>query len=384
MDFDFTPDQRHWHDEAVRFALAELTDPEDLLDRDARREFSRAGWRKCADFGAQGLIVPEAYGGKGQSLDVAAAMMEGLGYGCADSGLVFAINACLWTVTVPLLQFGTEDQKQRWLPGLCDGRIVGANGASEPEAGSDIFSMQTRAEKAPGGGWVLNGRKTWLTAGPVADLFVLYASTDPKRGILGLSAFLVPKDAPGVRLVREIPKLGLRTVPFGELALEDCRLPADALLGREGRGAELFNLSMEYERGLILAAALGTMRRNLERCIQHARTRTQFGKPIGKFQTVANRIVDMAVRLEQERPLDYRFAAKRAKGQDAAYEASLAKLAVSEAFLQNSLDAVRTFGATGYITETGLERDLRDSVGGVIFSGTNDIQRAILAQKLKL
>jgi alkylation response protein AidB-like acyl-CoA dehydrogenase len=384
MDFDFSPDQRHWHDEAVRFALAELTDREDLIDRDLRGAFSRDGWRKCAGFGVQGLIVPEAYGGRGQSLDVAAAMMEGLGYGCDDNGLVFAINACLWTVTVPLMLWGTEDQKRRWLPGLCDGRIVGANGASEPEAGSDIFSMQTRAERTAGGGWVLNGRKIWLTAGPVADLFVLYATTDPRRGILGLGAFLVPKDTPGLRVVRELPKLGMRTVPMCELALEGCPLPADALLGREGRGAELFNLSMEYERGLILAAALGTMRRNLEKCVQYARTRTQFGKPIGKFQSVANRIVDMAVRLEQVRPLVYKFAAKRAKGQDAAYEASLAKLAVSEAFVQNSLDAVRTFGATGYITETGLERDLRDSVGSVIFSGTNDIQRAILAQKLKL
>lgn len=384
MDFDFTPEQRHWHDTAVRFGLAELSDTADTIERDIQGAFSREGWQKCAQMGAQGLIVPEEFGGKGQGLDVAAALMEGLGYSCVDNGLVFAINACLWTVTVPLIRQGTAEQKQRWLPGLVDGRIVGANGASEPDAGSDIFSMQTRAEKTGNGGWVLNGRKIWLTAGPVADLFVIYATTDPKRGILGLSAFLVPKDTPGLRVVRELPKMGMRTVPMCEMAMENCALPADALLGREGRGAELFNLSMEYERGLILAAALGTMRRQLERCIQHARTRTQFGKPIGKFQSVSNRIVDMAVRLEQVRPLVYKYAQKRNQGQDAALEASMAKLAVSEAFVQNSLDTIRTFGATGYITESGLERDLRDSVGSVIFSGTNDIQRSIVAQKLKL
>lgn len=383
MQFDFTPEQRQWHDAAVQFGRAELSDAQEMIERDAQGAFSREGWNACARFGAQGLIVPEEFGGRGQNLDVAAAMMEGLGYGCLDSGLVFAINACLWTVTVPLMLYGTAEQKQTWLPGLCDGRIVGANGASEPEAGSDIFSMQTRAERTESG-WVLNGRKIWLTAGPVADLFVLYATTDPKRGILGLSAFLVPKDTPGLRVIRELPKMGMRTVPMCEMGLENCPLPADALLGREGRGAELFNLSMEYERGLILAAALGTMRRQLERCIQHARTRTQFGKPISKFQSVSNRIVDMALRLDLCRPMVYRFAAKRGQGKDAAYEASTAKLAVSEAYVQNSMDAIRTFGATGYITESGLERDLRDSVGSVIFSGTNDIQRAIVAQKLKL
>ena len=161
--------------------------------------------------------------------------MEGLGYGCADSGLIFAINASLWTNAIPLLRFGTEAQKRRYLPGLCDGTIIGANGASEAEAGSDIFSMQTRAARTDGG-WTLDGRKTWVTSGPVADLFVCYATTDPGRGIMGISAFLVPKDAPGFRVVREIPKMGVRTVPMGEIAFEDCRLPADALLGREGAG----------------------------------------------------------------------------------------------------------------------------------------------------
>ncbi len=381
MDFALTDSQQHWHDSAVEFARAELVD--DLSTRDAERTFWREGWNRCARFGLQGLTVPEEYGGKGLGVPEAVAAAEGLGYGCQDTGLIFAIGAATWTVIAPLVQVGTEAQKRRWLPGLCEGSIVGANGASEPEAGSDIFSLRTRAERK-GDGWVLNGRKTWITCGPVADLFVCYASTDPGRGIMGLSAFLIPKDAPGVHIVREIPKLGLRATPMGEMVLEGCEVPADALLGREGRGAELFNASMELERGAILAGVLGTMRRQLELCIDHARKRKQFGKPIGKFQSVSNRIVDMKLRLETCRHLIYKFAWLKSLGKDATLEAAMAKLHVSECFVQNSLDAVRTFGAAGFTTDLEIERDLRDSVGGLIFSGTNDIQRAIIAQRLRL
>lgn len=379
MDFAWSADQQAWHDSAVRFAREELDD--DLLGRDERREFWREGWRRCARLGIPGLPVPETYGGRGQSLPVTIAAMEGLGYGCADNGLIFALNASLWTVTIPILFHGTEDQKRRYLPGLCDGSTVGANGASEVEAGSDVFSMTSRAERV-GDQWVLNGRKTWVTSGPVADLFVCYATIDPGKGVLGLCAFLIPSDAPGFRVVREIPKLGMRTAPMGELAMDDCRVPAENLLGRVGRGADVFQGSMEWERGAILACALGTMRRQLERCVAHARTRKQFGKPIGKFQSVANRLVEMAVRLETSRPLVYKIGWLKARGRDATVEAAMAKLYVSEAFVKNSLDAVEVFGAAGYATENGLERDLRDSVGSLIYSGTNDIQRNIIAQRL--
>jgi alkylation response protein AidB-like acyl-CoA dehydrogenase len=356
MDFALSGTQQAWHDAAIRFVREELTADLDLAGRDERREFWLEGWRRCARFGIQGLPVSEEFGGKGQGLPVTIAAMEGLGYACPDNGLIFALNACLWTVSMPILLFGTDAQKRRYLPGLCDGSIVGANGASEPEAGSDIFSMTTTAKKTPKG-YLLNGSKTWVTSGPVADLFVCYASTSPERGIMGISAFIVPKDTPGFRVVREIPKLGMRTVPMGELAFEDCRLPADALL---------------------------TMRRQLERCIDHARQRKQFGKPVGKFQAVANRIVEMKLRLETCRPLVYQIGWLKAQGKDATMQAALAKLHVSDCFVKNSLDAVQIFGASGFVTETGIERDLRDSVGSLIYSGTNDIQRNIIARELGL
>jgi alkylation response protein AidB-like acyl-CoA dehydrogenase len=383
MDFSFNESQRHWHDAAVEFARGALADTDADADPDGRG-FWREGYSRCARFGLTGLPVAEEYGGKGQDLPTTVAAMEGLGNGCTDSGLIFAINAALWTVTMPIQLFGSEAQKQRYLPGLCDGSILGANGASEPEAGSDIFAMATRAERR-GEEWVLNGRKTWITAGPIADLYLCFAATEPGRGILGISAFLVPRDAPGFRVVREIPKLGMKGVPMGELAFEDCRVPGDALLGRQGRGATIFQASMEFERGAILASALGTMRRQLDRCVHHARTRKQFGQPIGKFQSVSNRIVDMALRLETGRLMVYRYAWLKSRGDDeASAAAAMAKLQVSESFVQNSLDAVRIFGAAGYAEETGLGRDLRDSVGSVIFSGTNDIQRNIIAGWLRL
>jgi alkylation response protein AidB-like acyl-CoA dehydrogenase len=379
MEFGFTTEQQRWHDRAIEFARERLID--DLLDRDERREFWREGWRRCAELGIQGLPVPVEYGGQGRDLSVTIAAMEGLGYGCPDNGLIFAINASMWTNTVPILRYGTEEQKRRFLPRLCDGTLVGANGASEAEAGSDIFSMQARAEKR-GDRWILNGRKTWVTSGPVADLFVCYATSDPSKGILGISAFIIPRETPGFRVVREIPKLGVRTVPMGELAFEDCEVPADHLLGREGRGAEVFNCSMEWERGAILASALGTMRRQLERCIEHVRRRRQFGQPIGKFQSVANKIVDMKLRLETCRPLVYKIGWLKAQGKDATLEAAMAKLYVSDCFVKNSLDAVQLFGAAGFVAENGIERDLRDSIGSTIYSGTNEIQRNIIAQHL--
>jgi alkylation response protein AidB-like acyl-CoA dehydrogenase len=381
MDFAPTEAERHWHDAAVAFAREQLA--EDVRDRDERREFWREGWDRCASSGIHGLPVPVEYGGRGLDLQTTVAAMEGLGYSCPDSGLLFAVNACLWTVTLPILKYGTDNQRRRYLPGLCAGRTIGANAASEPGAGSDVFSMTTRARRSANG-WVLDGRKTWCTAAPVADLFVIFAATDPERKALGISAFLLPADSPGLHLVREVPKMGTRTAPMGEIALEACRLPADALLGREHRGADVFQSALEWERGGILAPALGTMRRQLERCIEHARKREQFGNPIGKFQAVSHKIVEMSVRLETARLLVRKYAWKKDRGEDATTEASMAKVHVADCYIQNSLAAVQVFGASGYAVETGLERDLRDSIGATIYSGTSEVQRNILARRLGL
>jgi alkylation response protein AidB-like acyl-CoA dehydrogenase len=381
VDFELTTEQRTWHDAAVEFAKRHLC--HDPIARDREGRFDRDGFTQCAKFGLLGMPVPKEYGGLGLALTDIIAVMEGLGYGGKDAGLLFSVNAHLWTNTIPLLLHGDEEQKRRWLPGLCDGTLVGANGATEPDAGSDVFAMRTTARKR-GDGYVLDGAKTFVTNAPVADLIVAYATVDPALGPLGVTAFVVERGRRGVAVGKPIEKMGLRTSPMAEVVFDGVELPATHRLGREGRGVEVFESSMEWERGCILASCLGVMRRQLERCIAHARTRRQFGQPIGKFQAVASRIVDMKLRLETSRLLVYRLGARKDRGEDATADAALAKLHVSDSFVKNGLDAIQVFGGYGYTAEYELERELRDAVGGTLYSGTTEIQRNILSRTLGL
>lgn len=381
MDFELTAEQKTLQEAAIKFGREELCS--DMIDRDANQTFSRDGWRKCASFGVQGMVVPKDYGGRGADPVTTVAMMEGLGYGGCDQGLLFAINAHMWTTSIPLLIYGTEEQKRKYLPGLCDGTLIGANGTSEPEAGSDAFSMQTRADKNEEG-YILNGKKVFVTNAPVADLFVVYATLDPKLRAGGICGFIIEKGTKGLSIGQKKDKMGLRTALMAELVLEDCLLPTNALLGREGRGAEMFHCSMTWERACILATCLGTMRRQLERCIQYARNREQFGRAIGKFQSVANRIVDMKLRYETARLLIYKVAWLMQGNKSADIDAAMAKLYVSEAFVESCLDAIQIHGGSGFLTECQLERELRDSVGSRLYSGTSEIQRNIIARGLRI
>lgn len=378
---DLTADQQQLQDAAIAFAKQALG--RDMIARDREERFNREDWMQCAEFGVQAMPVSADYGGLGLGLVTLISVMEGLGYGCRDSGLLFSLNAHLWTNSIPIQIYGTEAQKQRYLPGLCNGTLIGANGASEPDAGSDIFSMRTRAERV-GDHYVLNGAKTFVSNAPVADLFVLYATIDPALGPMGVTAFIIERDTPGLSVGKHLEKMGLRTSPMAEVILEDCRIPVENRLGREGRGAEVFECSMEWERGCILGSFLGTMRRQLEQCITHARSRKQFGKAIGKFQSTANRIVDMRVRLDACRPMVYRIGQLKDQNRKAVLEASVAKLFVSESLVASMLDAVQVFGGYGYMTEQEVERDLRDAVGSTLYSGTSEIQRNIIAKCLGL
>jgi alkylation response protein AidB-like acyl-CoA dehydrogenase len=207
---------------------------------------------------------------------------------------------------------------------------------------------------------------------------------DPKRGMWGITGFIVEKGTPGFAVSRNIEKMGLRTSPMGELILQDCFVPEENRLGHEGAGSRIFNHSMEWERSCILASHLGVMERQIEKSIQYARDRKQYGQAIGRYQSVANRIVDMKVRLETARLLLYKVAWLKKNGESAIMEAAIAKLYLSECFVQSGMDAIRTQGGYGYMTESEVERDLRDAIGGVIYSGTSDIQRNIIARLLGL
>jgi alkylation response protein AidB-like acyl-CoA dehydrogenase len=381
VDFELTPEQHALQNAAIEFARRELNS--NMIERDAEQVFSHEGWEKCAAFGVQGMPIPKEYGGKNADPITTIAMMEGLGYGGGDQGLLFSINAHMWTNSIPLLKYGTEEQKKSYLPSLCDGSLIGANGASEPTAGSDIFSMQTRVT-GHDSDYVLNGKKIFMTNAPVADLFTIYATLDPQLGAAGICALIIEKGTRGLSVGKKKDKLGLRTALMGEVLLEDCRVPKTALLGREGRGVEIFNCSMAWERACILATCLGTMRRQLERCVEHARKRKQFGQPIGKFQSVANRIVDMKLRYETARLLIYKVGWLMRENKSADMDAAMAKLYVSESFVKSCLDAIQVHGARGFLTEFELEREMRDSVGSTLYSGTSEIQRNIIARGLRI
>jgi alkylation response protein AidB-like acyl-CoA dehydrogenase len=381
LDAELPPDLEKLQQGAIEFARTVLGGSR--LDADRDETFDRAGWNACGQFGVFGLPIPEAYGGLGLGLSALVAVMEGLGYGTRDHGLLFSINAHLWTNSLPILAYGTDEQRQRFLPGLTSGALIGANGASEPDAGSDVFAMRTRAVR-DGDHYVLTGTKTFVTNGPIADVAVVYATIDPKLGATGITAFIVERGTDGMTVSRPFQKMGLRTSPMAELIFDGCRVPVANRLGREGRGAQVFESSMEWERGCILAISLGSMQRQLEACIAHARSRKQFGKSIGKFQSISNKIVEMKVRLDTCRPLVYRIGRLKDANRPAMQEAAIAKLYVSDCYVKSSLDAIQIFGGYGYMTEQEIERDLRDAVGGTIYSGTNDIQRNIIAASLGL
>jgi alkylation response protein AidB-like acyl-CoA dehydrogenase len=379
--FELSAEQQELQDAAIDFARTALGGSRIEADRD--EAFDRKGWEACAQFGVLGMPIPPEYGGLGLGLSSLLATMEGLGYGTRDQGLLFSINAHLWTNSIPILLYGTKEQRDRYLPRLTNGELIGANGASEPDAGSDIFSMRTSAVK-DGSDYVLKGTKTFVTNGPVADIAVVYATVNPKLGATGITGFIVERATPGVSVSHKFDKMGLRTSPMSELVFDGCRVPVANRLGREGRGVQVFESSMEWERGCILSTCLGVMRRQLETCIGHARARKQFGRAIGKFQSVANKIVDMKVRLDTCRPLVYRIGYLKDQNKPAMQEAAIAKLYVSECFVKSSLDAIQVFGGYGYMREQEIERDLRDAVGSTIYSGTNEIQRNIIAGTLGL
>jgi alkylation response protein AidB-like acyl-CoA dehydrogenase len=381
MDFAFSGDQSALRARYAQFAEENLNG--DLVKRDREGVFSRENWQACADFGILGLSVPAEYGGAQRDLLTAMLAMEGLGRGCRDNGLTFGLNAQLWTVQLPIVRFGSEAQKRRFLPGLCSGSVIGAHAITEPDAGSDVFSLRTRAEPCEGG-YVLNGTKHLVTFAPIAELALVFATIDPAKGRWGITAFVVERGAAGFEASSSQDKMGLRTVPLGTLTFNDCFVAEDQRIGPEGAGASISTHSLEIERCCILASQLGAMERQLEVAIAFARERKQFGQAIGKFQSVANRIADMRLRLETSRLLLYKVAWLKSMDKPAMLESALLKLHLSESFVQSGLDAIRIHGGSGYMTETEVERDLRDAVGCTLFAGTSDIQRVIIARALGL
>ncbi|HZE73328.1 MAG TPA: acyl-CoA dehydrogenase family protein [Pyrinomonadaceae bacterium] len=382
MDFSLTEEQRMLRENIVRFSREVLN--KDVAKRDREQTFSMDLWRKCAEIGIQGLPVPEEYGGSGVDALSSAIALEALGYGCHDGGLVFSLCAHLLSCVVPIWLHGNEEQRRRYLPGLCDGTLIGVHAMTEPGSGSDAFALRTKAEP-DGAGYRINGTKTFISNGPIANVIIVFAMTDAKKGYHGgVTAFLVESTTPGFQASRKFEKMGLRTAPTGELVFEDLFVPSEAILGGVGGGSATFTHAMSWERICLFASHVGTMERLLETSISYARTRTQFGQAIGKFQAISHRIVDMKVQLEAARLLTYQSAWRLGRVKDSSMDASMTKLFVSESLVNAALATVQIHGGYGYMTETEVERALRDAIGSTIYSGTSEMQRNIISRWLGL
>jgi hypothetical protein len=375
LDFGWTDDQLGLRRGAVEFASERLV--EGIAAREREGVFGGELWDACAAFGLQGLLVPERWNGAGQDLLSAVAVLEGIGYGARDNGLVFSVTAHVASCEGPLAEFGTDEQKDAWLPRLADGTAIGATGITEPDSGSNALALSTTAVES-GGDWVLDGSKTFVTNGPVADLFVIYARTG-ESGFAGITCFLVPRDASGLSVGPPMEKMGLRTSPISQVFLDQCRVPASAVLGGVGSGAMVFNQTMDIERLLVMAPAVGVMERILERSVAHARERSTASVPIGKHQAISHRIADMELALESARLLLYRAAWHRTRHGIATRESALAKLAVSETYVECCRSAMQIFGGYGYMVEYELERELRDALATTLYVGTSEIQRNVIA-----
>lgn len=359
------------------FAARELLPIAADLDHNPR--FPADAIARAAALGLMGLMVPEEYGGPGLDPLAYVITQEELARASAGFQAIVTVNNSL--VCDPILRWGTEDQKRRYLPDLVAGRRLGCYCLTEPTAGSDAMALRMTAALR-GDEWVLNGTKIFVTNGVEADLCVVYARSEATPGARGLSAFLVEKSFPGVRVGKVEKKLGIRCSSTAELVFEDCRVPADNLLGERAAGGKIALATLDGGRIGIAAQALGIARACLEESAVYTQQREQFGAPVASFQAIRWALADMATRLEAARQLTYRAAVLRGEGRPHAREAAMAKLAASETAMFAAHKAVQIFGGYGYIQDYPVERYFRDAKITEIYEGTSEIQRLVIARHL--
>jgi alkylation response protein AidB-like acyl-CoA dehydrogenase len=379
MNFSWTAEQQDLYDRALVFARERL----EPITASRSPSFFRDSLRACGDFGVLGLCVPEALGGMGLGALDTAHVFEALGRGCSDGGVVFGAAAHLFACVMPIVEFGSEAIKRDVVPRLCRGIAIGANAITESEAGSDVFAMKSRVVKE-GDHYLLSGTKSYVTNGPVADVFVTYGTTEPAHGHLGIVGFVVERSTPGITVGAPFEKIGLKSAPISSVYFDSCRIPATHRLGGENQGASVFTRSMHWERACLFGMYLGIMERQLERSIAYVKGRRQFGKSLSRQQALTHRIADMKLRLESARLLLYHSCWKIDQGEDATLEIGLSKLAASEGAVQSGLDAIQIHGGNGVIEEMGIAQMLRDAIPSTIFSGTSEIQRNLIARALGL
>jgi len=378
MDFAFTQEQRIFKDQVIRFATKEIVPR--VQAHDLAGEFDFQSFRRLGEFGILGLHFPEALGGSNADVVTTVMAGEALGEAGVDGGLCLAYGAHTFLCADTILSHGTPAQQERYIPRLASGEWIGCMGLTEPGAGSDVASMSTRAQKQ-GDRYRLNGNKMFITNGPVADVAVVYAKTGKDLHHGGISAFIVEKGTPGFSVGKNIQKMGVRTSHTSELIFEDCEIPEQNLIGPEGGGFLMALQTVEWDRSALLAPFVGGISYVLQKAVQYARERYQFGRPISEFQAIKHKLADIKIFVEAARTLCYRIAWCKDQGRPLNHlEAAVAKLFVGDWSLGPANDAMIIFGGYGYCHEYEVERTFRDSRLAPIGGGTSDIQKKIISK----
>ncbi|HEV3030071.1 MAG TPA: acyl-CoA dehydrogenase [Polyangia bacterium] len=377
MDLDLTAEQTLLRDTARDLATKEILPRAAEIDR--AHQFPRALVSRLGELGLLGVMVPEKWGGAGMDAVSYALALEEISRACASVGVIMSVQNSL--VCAPLVTSGTDAQRARWLPGLSAGETIGCFGLSEPEAGSDAAAQRTAAVKS-GAGWVLNGTKNFITNAPAADIILVAAKTDPGQGTKGISIFIVPTDAPGVKIGKPDDKLGIRGAVSAQVFLADAAVGPDALLGAEGEGFKIAMRALDGGRIGIAAQAVGIARAAFEDAVRYAQERKTFGQPIAQHQAIQFKLADMSTEIEAARLLLWRAAAKKDTGARYTREAAMAKLFASEVANRAAKEAVQVFGGYGYLADFPAERHFRDAKITEIYEGTSEIQRLVIASSL--
>jgi len=377
MDFELTEEQQMIRKMARDFAEKEIAPI--AKETDAEGKFPWETLRKMAALGFLGLPFPEEYGGAGADNVSLAIAMEEIARVCGSTAITLDAHTSL--CCEPIYLFGTEAQKQKYLPRLCSGEWIGAFGLTEPGAGSDAGGTKTRAVR-DGNEWVINGQKCFITNGSVADVMIITAITNPEQSTRGISSFIVEKGTPGFRPGRDEEKMGLKGSITSELFFEDCRIPAENLLGKENQGFKQFLITLDAGRIAISAMAFGLAQGAFERALAYSKERVQFGQPICNFQAIQWMLADMATGIDAARLLVYRAAWLKDRGMPYTKEAAMAKLYTSEMAEGVCYKAIQIHGGYGYMKEYEVERMYRDQRLCAIGEGTSEIQRLVIARQL--
>ncbi|TXL66606.1 acyl-CoA dehydrogenase [Cerasibacillus terrae] len=377
MNLTFTEEQEMMRSMVRNFAENEVAKEVERMETEDR--FPKEVIQKMGELGLMGVPIPEEYGGSGMDFTSYIIAINELAKVSASVGVILSVHTSVGTN--PILYFGTEEQKKKYVPKLASGEYLGAFALTEPSAGSDAASLRTSAKK-DGDYYILNGSKMFITNGGVADTYVVFARTSEEKRSKGISAFIVEKDTPGLVIGKKERKMGLHGSNTVEISFDNCKVPKEQLLGEEGQGFKIAMSNLNVGRIGIAAQALGIAEAALEHAVEYAKEREQFGKPISHQQGLSFKLADMATSVEAAKVLTYQAASLVQKGLPCGKEASMAKMYATKTAVQTAIEAVQVFGGYGFTEDYPVERFFRDAKVTEIYEGTNEIQRLVIGKHL--